>query len=268
MSSTKGSSKKGTSQTKTKDHNNIKGYQFKPTKRTLVDNVYYLGSVKQASDFESTTEFLINYIKKTFNYGMDIGTVLETLQEVDLSEFQPSLRVSLNPDEVIRMAEDKQFEIEFKAEYDVFTKRKQALEMNLSKAYSFIWDQCAKSLQNKIEARTDYVSLIKGNPINLLKAIKQQVLNFQESRYEMSTILEALKNMINVKQRDNETLQDYTKRFKTLAEVMELHIGGPIELTKFMSKMEEFNPKDEESIEKCKAKAFKHFLTFQMLTVY
>jgi hypothetical protein len=133
-----------------------------------------------------------------------------------------------------------------------FTKRKQALEMNLSKAYSCIWDQCAKSLQNKIEERKDYVSLIKGNPINLLKAIKQQVLNFQESRYEMSTILEALKNMINVKQRDNETL----------AEVMELHIGGPIELTKFVSKMEEFIPKNEDSIEKCKAKAFEQFLAY------
>jgi hypothetical protein len=152
--------------------------------------------------------------------------------------------------------------MEFKVEYDAFTKRKEALEMNLSKAYSFIWDQCAKLLQNKIKAKTDYVSLNKGTPINLLKAIKQQVMNFQESRYEMSTILEALKNMINVKQRYNETLQDNTKRFKTLAEVMELHIGGPIELTKFMSKMEEFIPKDDESIEKCKAKAFEQFLAY------
>jgi hypothetical protein len=78
-----------------------------------------------------------------------------------------------------------------------------ALEMHLFKAYSFIWDQCAKSLQSMIEARTDYLSLIKGNPINFLKAIKQQVLNYQESRYKMLTILEAVKNMINVKKREN-----------------------------------------------------------------
>jgi hypothetical protein len=68
--------------------------------------------------------------------------------------------------------------------------------------------------------------------------------------------------MINVKQRDNETLQEYTKRFKTLAEVMELHIGGQIELTKFMSKMEEFIPKDEGSIEKSKDKVFEQFLAY------
>jgi hypothetical protein len=116
MSNSKGINKKGASQTKTKGNNSNKGYQFKPTKRTLVDNVYYLGSVKQAYDYESTTDILINYVKKTFDYGKAIGTVLETLQEVDLNEFKPSLTVSLNQDEVIRMAEDKQFEMKLKAE--------------------------------------------------------------------------------------------------------------------------------------------------------
>jgi hypothetical protein len=149
MSNLKGNNKKGSSQAKLKENINS---NYKPIKRNLTDNIYYLGSVKQASDYESITEYLINHIKKTFPYGMDIGTVLETLEVLDLNKFKPSLEVSLSSDEVIRIAEDKQFEIEFKAEYDAFTKRKQALEMNFSKAYSFIWDQCAKSLQNKLEA--------------------------------------------------------------------------------------------------------------------
>jgi hypothetical protein len=68
---------------------------------------------------------------------MDIGTVLETLQEIDLNLCKSSLSVSLSAEESIRMAEDRQYEIEFKTAYDVFTKRKQALEMNMSKAYSF-----------------------------------------------------------------------------------------------------------------------------------
>jgi hypothetical protein len=80
---------------------------------------------------------------------MDIGTVLKTLPEVILNEFKPSLSVSLNQDEFIRMARDKQFEMEFKAEYDAFTKRKQALVMNLSNTYSYNWDQCATLLQGK-----------------------------------------------------------------------------------------------------------------------
>jgi hypothetical protein len=102
--------------------------------------------------------------------------------------------------------------------------------------------------------------MVKGNPINLLKAIKQQVLNYQESCYKMSTILEALENLVNIKQKDTESLQDYTKRFRTVSAVMESHIGGPLQLNKYMTKMREFDIKDKESIEKCKTKAYELFL--------
>jgi len=186
---------------------------------------------------------LINHIKKTFNFGNDIGTVLETLEEFDLNQFKSSLSISLSIDEGVKTAEDRQFEIEFKAEFDAFTKRKQAMDLNITKAYAFLWDQCAKPLQNKIESRADFLSDIKGNPIKLLKAIKQHTLNYQESQYEMSIILDAVKNMINIKQRENETLQEYTKRFKTSLDVMESHIGGPIEFTKYIWQDEIMQPK-------------------------
>jgi hypothetical protein len=39
-------------------------------------------------------------------------------------------------------------------------------------------------------------------------------LNYQEYRYEMSIIADALRTMINLKQKENESLQDYTKRLR------------------------------------------------------
>ena len=78
----------------------------------------------------------------------------------------------------------------------------------------------------------------------------------------MSIILDANKNMINSKQRENESLQEYTKRFKTSLDVMESHIGGPIELTKYIGKMKEYNPMDHDSFEKCKWKAYQQFIAF------
>ena len=39
---------------------------------------YHVGSAKQASDYETATEFLINYIMKSYDsYGNDIGSSLE-----------------------------------------------------------------------------------------------------------------------------------------------------------------------------------------------
>ena len=52
-------------------------------KKSLKDYNYYLGSSKQASDFESTTEFIINHVKKTYNHGRDIAEALKTLEPID-----------------------------------------------------------------------------------------------------------------------------------------------------------------------------------------
>ena len=42
-------------------------------KKSVEDYVFYLGSSKQASDYETTAEYLINYIQETFDYGEDIA---------------------------------------------------------------------------------------------------------------------------------------------------------------------------------------------------
>jgi hypothetical protein len=49
---------------------------YNSSQKTLSDSIYYLGLAKQAADYETSTQFLINHIKKTFNFGNDIGTAL------------------------------------------------------------------------------------------------------------------------------------------------------------------------------------------------
>jgi hypothetical protein len=111
-------------------------------------------------------------------------------------------------------------------------------------------------MQNKIESRKDFEKTIKYNPIELLKAIKEHALNYQEHRYEMSIILDALRAVINLRQKDNESLQDYTKRFKKAKDVLESHIRGPIELTKFMKSMDDYDKTAKDKVDKCRRKAF------------
>ena len=159
------------------NNNKGKANSTKPHKKTLQDHQYYLGSAKQASDYQQATEFIINHIKKVFEYGADIGSALEELQAVDMNQYKPQLQVSIKKEEA-KSAEDRQFEMEFKAEFDLYTKRKQVYENNLTKAYALLWEQCSKAMQNKVEARKDFTTVIKGDPIELLKAIKQHALNF------------------------------------------------------------------------------------------
>ena len=51
------------------NNNGNKNNNHKPSKIMLGENIYYRGSAKQAADYETTTEFLINHIKKNFNFG-------------------------------------------------------------------------------------------------------------------------------------------------------------------------------------------------------
>ena len=155
--------------------------QQKSTNKALQDYQYYLGSIKQASDYEITTSYLINQIKKNYAHGNDIATALDRLENIDLLQYKPTLQSSQESDNELKALENEQFRIEFKTLFDVYIKREQTYQTNLTKAYAFLWDQCSKAMQQKIESREEYERGIVNNPINLFWYINitlqsQQVL--------------------------------------------------------------------------------------------
>ena len=233
-------------------------------KKSVVDYIYYLGSAKQASDYENTTEYLINHIRETFTYGNDIGTALEELKPCELSQYEPKLTLSKAEDEATKAVENRQLELKFEVDDDSYKRRVEAYESNFTKAYAFLWGQCTKAMQNKIETRNDFET-IKSDPIALLKAIKQHALHYQEHRYEMSIICNALRTMVNLRQKEGESLQDYTRRFMTSLDFLVLHIGGPIELTKSMKSMKDYDEFDKEKVNNCRDKAFEMLMTFMYM---
>ena len=40
-------------------------------KKTINEYFFYVGSTKQALDYKVTSNFIINHIKKTYDYGID-----------------------------------------------------------------------------------------------------------------------------------------------------------------------------------------------------
>ncbi|MGL6008684.1 MAG: hypothetical protein ACRC1D_04435, partial [Culicoidibacterales bacterium] len=234
------------------------------TKQNISDFNYHLGSAKQASDYESATEFLINYIKKVYDYGNDIGSVLETLEPINTANWKPKMMFSTNENTITEKNENRQYEIEFKADYDTYSKRVQTYENNKIKAYALFWERCVKAMKNKIESRADFEK-IRNDPILLLKAIKEHALNYQENRYTMSIVLDAMRTLMGTRQKENESLQDYTKRFRVARDVLKSHIGGPIVLTKIVETMKGYNEDDVEGTEKLRDKAFNQFLAYLYL---
>ena len=79
-------------------------------------------------------------------------------------------------------------------EYDACLKRKDACDQNLHKACAELWERCTTAMKAKLEARTTFKSETYNDPIMLIKAIKEHSLCSEESRYEMATIFDAIKN--------------------------------------------------------------------------
>ena len=233
-------------------------------KKSVGDYVFYLGSSKQASDYETTAEYLINYIQETFDYGQDIAESLSTLEDVDLSVYKPKLEVSSSKDDNKREAEDKQYEIEFKEKFAQYMRREEAFSKNQSKAFAFLIDHCSKGMKEKIQSRSDYITKIKNKPQELLKAIKQHALNFEESRYDMAIVHDAFKTMFSTVQKDGESLQDYTKRFRVAKEVLESHIGGPLILSKIAKSMPNYNDSDAKRT-LCEKSAYERYMAYVYL---
>ena len=202
-----------------------------PVKNDLSDYVYHIGTAKQASDFVVVTKYLINYIKKTYSCGEDISDALELRIEVDFESKRPSMRRSTVKDKEEKKMENAEFSILYEAEVASYMKRRDTYTNNLINAYGFLFEHCSKAMQSKIQSRVDFEK-IKNNPIELLNAIEQHSVSYQENKYDMVIITEALLNLVNIKQREDESLVDYTTRFKSARDVFKSQYGGRLELPK------------------------------------
>jgi len=120
-------------------------------------------------------------------------------------------------------------------------------------------------MKDKIEARSDFEAKIKKNPIELLKAIKQHALNYQENRYNMAIVWDAMTALMKTVQKEGENLQDYTRRFRVAKHVMESHIGGPIILSKIVENMPGYDEKNKDRCEKYQRDAYGKLMAYVYL---
>ena len=231
----------------------------------MAENKFYVGAVTQASDFIVVKKFLINYIQKTYDYGDDIGEALLRDREPDMRKWFPEQMESDEVDQVKAGKENKRLEWLYREELKTYQTRKTTYERNKKKAFSFLIGQCAKNMQNALESRDDFESTIYNDPFELLKAIRQEALSFNKSKYEMAAVHSTLKTFMNLRQKDGESLLDYSERFKASRDVLKSHLGGPIILTKYVMQMSGYDPNDASANVGLMDAAYEEFVAYTFL---
>ena len=222
------------------NNNKNKKEGFKGECNELKGHVYFIGSVKQADNFNNTTEAILSYIQRTYDYGNDTMEALENLQEKDFMSLMPKKpnmdKASEDEKEIINMI--------LKSEVQKYVERKQKYDDNMNKAYALLLGQCTKGVKAKLESRKDWESSIKNNCINLLKALKEITFNYQDSKYPIESIYFAIKNVFTIKQEENERLTDFTKRFNNAKDIMETQ-HGKLNMEKYLITIPNYENKTE-----------------------
>ena len=97
--------------------------QNTPNKKSITDWNYYIGSAKQASEFEAITQFLLNHIREQFKYGNDIAKAIDNQEPVDTKIWRSSLQKSQSEDPEIKEIENEEFKMEFQAALQTYQRR-------------------------------------------------------------------------------------------------------------------------------------------------
>ena len=178
--------------------------------------------------------YLILHIRKTYENGGDITNAIEKQEPFNFDSSAPKLKILTTVKKAHTSAEEKleikhendQYKIKLKAELQLHLKQKSHYRTNLGKAYAFLFGQCTTCLQYRIEAKAEYESKIKDNPIKLLETIKEHSLSFDDKKKADIVIINAIMNLMTTRQRHNEDLTNYTKCLKVVSDLCKEKYGG------------------------------------------
>ena len=222
---------------------NIKNDNYKNTQETAKFSV---GNARQASEYTKIKKYIINQIKMKYKHGIYIATALEDGKEFDFSSDKPKPLIIIEVDgtakeKLEKMGINKSNEIEFQMAMAEYNDKIKTYTENKYKAYSFMWDKCTTQMKQNLEAKADYLTNIKNNPFELMKNIEALSYNYQESKYEIAIVADAIRNFVTLKQKDDESLTSYMERFKAASDNMITQTGNEFILTKYMQTLDNYD---------------------------
>ena len=204
---------------------------------------------KLPQTFDTVKEHLISFIQKTYKFSQDVVISLRDMKLVNLDPELPKLKLvpadeSISDDQ--RQLQQDGIKIQFQIDYQAYLERKVALENNMVKAYALIFSTyCNKTMQTRVENHHLFQTDIQDNPIKLLEVVQVLMHDGIRERFHFASVTEALRNLFFIKQHEQESVLDYSKRFKEARDVLRSYIGDEI-FHYFIERTSEYRDEDDE----------------------
>jgi hypothetical protein len=130
------------------------------------------GIGKETVTYQTVKDCIIQLVQKSFRNGKDVADSLRPMEKINMTKNMPTRRISRETG-TDKTTEQEGFDMLYKAEIDIYTKRKDEFEDNMDKVYSLIFLQhCNKMIQDRITGHPEFKNKIENDPIELLKAVE------------------------------------------------------------------------------------------------
>jgi hypothetical protein len=108
-----------------------------------------IGKERQTVTYQTVKEYIIQLVQKTHKNGKDVADSLRKMEKIDMTKNMRIRKLSQETG-TDKIMEQEGFNMHFKAEIDIYTKRKHEFEDNMNKTYSLIYPQhCNKTIQDR-----------------------------------------------------------------------------------------------------------------------
>jgi hypothetical protein len=129
--------------------------------------------VWQTATYQTVKDYIIQLVQKPLRNGKDVANSIRKMDRIDMTSKIPIRRISGATNADDRVTEQEGYDIMYKAEIDMYTKRKHELEDNMNKTYSLIYLQHGnKTIQDRIHAHPDFKTKIKNDWSNCSEQLR------------------------------------------------------------------------------------------------
>ena len=195
-------------------------------------------ATKMAVNFETVKKVMLLKFPQEFKTGVFISEGLREMKEPKIPV--PVKQISTDSDKDVAKTENEAFEVIFaeKAKVYAMEKRQLSVDMRAVAAKIFL-DYCTRGLQDKLESEADFETVLRDDPIKLLERIRVLMHEPDKAKEPFTSLLDATANFINIRQMENENINDYVRRYKNMRTIFKGLIGSKF-LDGFADNLPEF----------------------------
>jgi len=144
--------------------------------------------------------------------GYDVAKSLRDLEMIPIEDCRPDRDLSKLEADKGKAEEQSGMDICYQEELRRHLDRVQTLKDGMNQACSLLFSTyCSKLMQGRLEAPPEFELAIRNDPIGLLKAIKNCMVESVGAQCPLISMTESLIRLVNIKMHDQESPLEHVK---------------------------------------------------------